>query len=654
MLKLRIFYLILLLQSLLMSCNANTQKQTQLIDNKDTTMQAVEFPEELEWLNTDKPLTLKELRGKIIILDFWTYCCINCIHILPELKKLEQQYPQLVVVGVHSAKFNNEQDKQNIREAIVRYEIEHPVIVDNDFLIWKTYGIRSWPSFVVIDDKGKYVGQTSGEGIYDSFNKLIQELTQKGGNEIDTVRKAFVLERNLRPFSFLSYPGKIEADKVKKRLFFTDSNHNRIIITNPNGEILEIIGSGVIGNKDGGFEECSFFRPQGLAYDSKTDVLYVADTENHLIRKIDLTKKIVSTIAGTGEQSRTRANKGNGTTFPLNSPWDICLENNQLYIAMAGPHQLWTLNLQNNDLQVFAGSGHEDIVDGPRLNAALAQPSGIVMNKGILYFADSEVSAIRKVEQDNVKTLIGEGLFEFGDIDGKYPAARLQHCLGVDYQDDKLLIADTYNHKMKRYDPATHNLSSWIGNGKRGYRDGKASQAQFNEPNDITFLDGNYYIMDTNNDLIRIYNPANDEVSTFIFKNQWKLSMMDKQKRNQSIFTGEKIQLSPQEVSTSNISLELVLEIPNEFVINADAPNYADFLNKSLFISNSKPNQITIKDNIQLTDNQKEIIIETDIYYCNKKQSSKCAIKQYQFTIPVSIQTGKTQNIQLKQSLSVE
>ena len=245
---------------------------------------APDFPASLEWLNTARPLSLADLRGKVVLLDFWTYCCINCMHIIPDLKKLERKYAQeLIVIGVHSAKFENEKQTSNIREAIKRYEIEHPVVNDKDFQVWRSYGARSWPTLILINPHGRIIGAHSGEGIYDLFDQVIgatvQHFDAKGA--IDRRPINFQLEKDKSPRSILSFPGKITADQPSKRLFFTDSNHNRVIVAAFDGQILECIGGGNAGLKDGLFEAAKFFRPQGICYDSKSDRIYVADTENH-------------------------------------------------------------------------------------------------------------------------------------------------------------------------------------------------------------------------------------------------------------------------------------------------------------------------------------------------------------------------------------
>src|SRR6266581_3005860 len=330
------------------------------------------------WLNTDKPLTLSALKGKVVLLDFWTYGCINCMHIIPDLKRLERKYPnELVVIGVHSAKFANEKETENIRRIILRYEIEHPVVNDADFAIWNAYAVNAWPTRYLIDPAGYIIGRLSGEGGYEALDKAIgdsiAEFRKRG--KLNEAPLKLVLERAKVGDLPLAFPGKVVADAKSERLFISDSDHNRLVIAKLDGTLLETIGTGAHGADDGSFERATFFRPQGMVLDGET--LYVADTENHLIRQIDLKAKTVKTIAGTGQQSREYGVTGPARTVALNSPWDLQLVGRTLYIAMAGPHQIWKLELDKQKVSTFAGSGREARLDGALDDSAFAQPSAL-------------------------------------------------------------------------------------------------------------------------------------------------------------------------------------------------------------------------------------------------------------------------------------
>ncbi|MEZ5394741.1 MAG: thioredoxin-like domain-containing protein [Bryobacterales bacterium] len=367
------------------------------------TVTAPEFPEGLDWLNTERPLTMRELRGKIVLLDFWTYCCINCMHVLPELERLERKWKdELIVIGVHSAKFLGEKQTENIRQAVLRYEIAHPVVNDHSMQIWQEYAVRAWPSFMLIDPNGKIIGTHSGERVYDLFDGVIAQMVEhfEGEGTLDRTPVSFALERARQPESVLSFPGKVLADDAGDRLFIADTNHNRIVIASlSTGHVLDIVGSGEAGFADGSFAETKLDHPQGMAVEG--DLLYIADTDNHAIRRADLRARQVVTLAGDGEQAEDFDNRpGPARGRRLNSPWDLDLAHGVLFIAMAGQHQVWGLDLEEFYIAGHAGSGQEDHVDGPLLAASLAQPSGLTHDDSTLFVADSEVSSIRAVDLD--------------------------------------------------------------------------------------------------------------------------------------------------------------------------------------------------------------------------------------------------------------
>lgn len=476
----------------------------------------------VEWLNTAGPVELSKLKGKVVLIDFWTYCCINCIHVLPDLEKLEKKFPnELVVIGVHSAKFEGEKNSDNIREAIVRYGIQHPVVNDANMKIWRTYGVRSWPTRVLIDPEGNLIGELSGEGHLELFEDLIGKLVayHEANGTLDRTPIHFELETYGKPTTPLRYPGKVLADPKGNRLFIADSSHHRLVVADlKTGDTLAVIGNGQAGLKDGDFASSEFNDPQGMAVDG--DSLYVADRKNHALRKIDLTNKTVTTVAGNGDRGYERSGSGPAKTSVLASPWDLLLVGRDLYIAMAGTHQIWKLNLDNNQIGPFAGNGRENIVDGNRQSSEFAQPSGLATDGKSIYVADSEVSAVRKVgiDDNTVGTLVGSGLFNFGDIDGPKSKARLQHALGVAVDGDYVYVADTYNNKIKRIDLKTGDLSTYLGDGQQGDGQPHGSKLQFDEPAGISIADGKLYIADTNNHQISVVDLKTGAPSLFPLK----------------------------------------------------------------------------------------------------------------------------------------
>ena len=455
------------------------------------------------------------------------------MHVFPQLRKLEHKYKnELAVIGVHSAKFTSEQNTDNLRKAVLRYELEHPVINDGQFTVWKQYSGRAWPTLIFIDPQGKIIGKHEGEITFEDFDSVIAQMVEEfeGKGILDRTpldhRPKAPLSATGRPGSAdgrmeeggksaLAFPGKVLADEATDRLFISDSNHNRIIISTLDGEVRQVIGSGEAGFDNGDFRTASFDHPQGMALDG--DVLYVADTENHAIRRVDLAGGKVETVAGTGRQARGFGKGGEASSTDLSSPWDLALHDGTLYIAMAGNHQLWSLDLEAKRVRPYAGNGREAPVDGPLLSASLDQPSGITTDGKVLYFADSEASAIRTADLSDsgrVGTIVGQDLFVFGDVDGTGDAVRLQHPIGIHYHDGVLYVADTYNNKIKRVFPQTRSVLTMLGTGEPGYLDDEANQALFHEPGDVSVAAGKLYVADTNNHAIRVAGLDTGEVGT--------------------------------------------------------------------------------------------------------------------------------------------
>ena len=482
----------------------------------DSPIRAPELTGAIAWLNVSAPVSLKALRGKVVLLDFWTYGCINCIHILPDLKKLEARFPdELVVIGVHAAKFPNEQATENIRQIISRYGIEHPVANDAEFRIWRAYTVRAWPSRVIIDPAGYIVGTASGEGNYEGFEQAIAAVIKVFDDRGEMNRRplAVAVERSVRTDSELAFPGKVLA--TRERLFISDSNHNQIVVAEPDGTILQRIGTGHAGQADGAFDVAEFGKPQGLALVEQR--LWVADTENHLLRAVDFQTGTVTTIAGIGEQCMWQERGGAALTVALNSPWDLVSHGPLVFIAMAGPHQIWMQDVARGILWPYAGSGREARVDGSIDEAAFAQPSGLAVHADTLYVADAESNVIRAITLppvNHVRTLCGGDLIEFGDRDGAADQVRLQHPLGVAIHAGRVVIADTYNHKIKLLDPASQRAWTLAGSGTPGHRDGNGKNAQFYEPGGVSVAGDTIYVADTNNHVIRAVDARTGEVTT--------------------------------------------------------------------------------------------------------------------------------------------
>jgi DNA-binding beta-propeller fold protein YncE len=495
---------------------------------------APDFTGALGWFNVAAPLSMAALAGKVVLLDFWTYGCINCMHILPGLKRLEEKYrDELVVIGVHSAKFTNEGQAESLRRILVRYEIEHPVVNDANFAIWKAYGARAWPTMVLIDPDGYVVAAASGEGHVEEFDRAIAAVIAVFDEQKKIGRRPLPvsLERETIRTSTLAFPGKVLADETSGRLFIADSSHHRIVVATLDGHITDVIGRGPsadgrssgAGRDDGPFGDAALYRPQGLALGRDGNRLYIADTENHLVRMADLVSRQVTTVAGTGRQAAWGGAGGASGETSISSPWDVALDVDErlLFVAMAGTHQIWVVDLERRLTIPYAGSGREARVDGAVDEAAFAQPSGLAMADRTLYVADAESNIIRAVSlppTNRVRTIAGGDLFEFGDVDGIGDVVRLQHPLGVAWSQGRLFVADTYNHRIKAIDPESRRVRAFAGTGRPGLEDGTGGAASFFEPGGLSAIREALYIADTNNHAIRRISLADGRVATLVLR----------------------------------------------------------------------------------------------------------------------------------------
>ena len=430
------------------------------------------------WLNTGgRSLSLSELRGKIVILDFWTFCCINCLHVLDELRELEEKYADvLVTIGVHSPKFAHEAEHTAVVAAVERYDVRHPVLDDPELATWSRYTVRAWPTLVVIDPEGYIVAQLSGEGHGHGLDSLLSELIAIHEAKGTLRRCDGPYVPPSPPATDLRFPGKIirwpagDRDGRDDRYLVSDSKHHSLAVLDAEGGVVARIGTGQRGRADGPASVAQFSEPQGMCalppevgaavgYD-----VVIADTVNHLLRGLDTATGDVRTVAGTGIQWRPGSpTEGPALDVALSSPWDLAWFGDRLVIAMAGLHQLWSFDPRTNRVEVVAGTGNEGLRDGPAALAWLAQPSGLAVSADgrTLWIADSEVSALRRLQQDEVLTAVGAGLFEFGHRDGPAGQALLQHPLGVRVlPDGSIAILDTYNGAVRRFDPGSGEVST--------------------------------------------------------------------------------------------------------------------------------------------------------------------------------------------------
>uniref|UniRef100_A0A8C3YSH1 NHL repeat-containing protein 2 n=1 Tax=Catagonus wagneri TaxID=51154 RepID=A0A8C3YSH1_9CETA len=680
----------------------------QKVDGWEQDLSVPEFPEGLEWLNTEESISIyKDLCGKVVVLDFFTYCCINCIHLLPDLHALEHTYSDkdgLLIVGVHSAKFPNEKVLDNIKSAVLRYNITHPVVNDAEASLWQELEVSCWPTLVILGPRGNMLFSLVGEGHKDKLFLYISIALKyyKDRGQIKDNKIGIKLYKDSLTPSPLLFPGKVTVDHVSSRLVIADTGHHRILVVWKNGQIQYSIGGPSPGRKDGIFSESTFNSPQGVAI--RNNIIYVADTENHLIRKIDLEAEMVSTVAGIGIQGTDKEGGANGEEQPISSPWDVVFGRSGseaqgddiLWIAMAGTHQIWALLLdcgrlpKKNELKKgtclrFAGSGNEENRNNAYPHkAGFAQPSGLSVASedpwSCLFVADSESSTVRTValKDGAVKHLVGGerdpmNLFAFGDVDGVGISAKLQHPLGVtwDKKRNLLYVADSYNHKIKVVDPKTKNCSTLAGTGDASNIVGSSfTESTFNEPGGLCIGENGQllYVADTNNHQIKVLDLETKTVSVLpVFRSESAVVdgpiLAEKQTLPKLPKSAPGIRLSPVAASPGQtLQFKLRLDLPSGTKLTEGAPScwFLSAEGNEWLLQGQIPsgeiqsisNQPTISLQIpgDCVSLEAVLSISVFLYYCST-DSSACMMKGILFSQPLQItntQQGYIAPVELK------
>ena len=640
------------------------------------------LPTDLEWLNTEYPLSLEQLRGKIVLIDFWTYGCINCIHNIPELIDLQEKYRDtLVIIGVHSAKFENEGRTENLRRIISRYNIPYPVINDAERRMMDEWNVRAWPTLVLIDPAGNVAGRETGEGFYQKFNRailgLIQEFEERG--DLDRSPVGHTVGTEGLPQTVLSFPSKVLADHDGNRLFVSDTNNHRVLeVDAASGAVNRVIGAGTPGFEDGSLTDATFRKPRGMALDSGGTTLYVADTGNHAVRTVDLAGGNVSTLAGTGTRPYNYPpHPGPLPTRGLRSPWDLALRDRLLYIAMAGSHQIWQIDLAGRIADYAAGTGGEEVVDGPAFSSRLAQPSGLTILDTHLYFADSESSFLRRLSlpapagatpgvnsagadshgaggagagadartagagtapgpfEGVVETVAGSGngLFDFGDRDGVGREVKMQHPLGLATDDRYVYIADTYNHKIKRYDPRTREVTT-IAGGEAGWADGDG--ARFFEPGGLDLHGETLYVADTNNHAIRRLDLRTGATETLV------VHSVPRSPREVPT-----VQVPPARLRPGTRTLAVNVELPEGYKVNDAAPSGVTLTTLPRFLTAPEreiraPGQtFPVRFEVAAAPGSGSARARINLVYCREGAEGICFFETVDLVIPMEVvETG--------------
>lgn len=609
---------------------------------EDSAASKIIVDQDENWLNVERALQPSDLKNRVILLDFWSYSCVSCIQSLPDIKKLEEKFGnKLTVIGVHSRKFDNERNIKSIKKAILKYDITHPVINDADLNIWNSFDVKAWPTYVLLDIRGRIVETYVGESKFSQMAKDVSRLISKYKYQINRDQLPILPEKYNRIGNVLEFPTKLAYSKdfsfsrVKNlpAIFIANSGGNNVIVSSLSGDVIAKIGSGEAGFADGSFEMASFRSPQGLLY--QNNKLYVADAGNHALREIDFKTKKVSTLIGSGKKgaSFNSKDKVSADRIDLASPLDLEFfpDRNHIVIANSGTHQIVSYHIKKKTLSVLAGNGSEGFKDGRGQESNLSQTSDMSVFKNKLYFIDSGSSSLRVLDKNNkVKTLIGDSLGESGYKNGSKKDALMQHPLALMADNTGIYISDSFNHKLRKYSLESGKIKDVVGKLQRGDGVGSKDKTEFDEPEGMIAIRDRIYIADTNNNrILSIQRSSN--VSEI-------LNVMPPLKLSKESFLEylPNLQRDSDIKVKTGVPITLAVNLKEGWKINEAGPSFINLLEKVRddqvnLVANFDWRVVKMKEmKLPKLNVENEYILQGVIYYCEDKKNALCRVKSYE------------------------
>lgn len=464
----------------------------------DDRSHAPPFPQDATWRNVSTPWTWEDLQGRVVLLVFWRAADASTIQALRDAVGLAARSDAAVAIGVHCPGMPGERRAETLDAALGRYGIETPVVHDEEGAMAEALGVGDLPAVILVDAEGRTVLGATGAGLGDPLREAVDDLVASSRDLDPSPLPGRAVDERLDPV--IAHPSGLAVDDG--RVAVADAGHDRVVVLDRDRNVRRVIG-GTPGLEDGAFAEARLRCPHGLALDG--EVLYVADTGNHAVRAIDLAEERVETVAGDGTMLRGPHRVGQGPFEKLAWPWDLCLHEERLHVAMAAAHQVWRVDPADGIADAYAGTGDAKVKDGSRQDAKFAQPTGICTDGQDLFVADALGCAIRRIEvgRGRVETLVGARIGGWGDVDGPARRARLQHPTGLAWRDGALHVADTYNHKVKRYSPAADEVVTLTGSKTPGWTDGDAGEARWDMPEAVASFDEGLLVADVAGHVIR-------------------------------------------------------------------------------------------------------------------------------------------------------
>lgn len=614
----------------------------------------ITISENKEWFNVSRPLQASDLKDRIVLVHFWTYACVSCIETLPQLKELENELgDKLVIIGVHSAKFDNEKNYDSIKKAILKYDITHPVVNDSALKVWDSFGVKAWPTFLLINAHGNiektYVGDSEIKNLINDTKELVDDNKYKINRDpLPTLLEKYNVIKNV-----LNFPTKLEYAPTltyKTRqipaIFIANTGQHNIIASSLSGDVIVKIGSGKEGFIDGSFDVASFRYPRGLLFSGNK--LYVADSGNHAIRVIDFKEGRVETLVGSGVRGDVIENEAFLEALKVNlaSPNDLEFfpDKNTIAISNSGTNQILGYNLKRGTISVLAGNGAEGIEDGKYPENSLAQTGDMSAFGRKLYFLDALTSSLRVLDEaGNVKTLIGKSA-KFGHENGDKNKALMQSPLGLNVDDTGAYISDSLNHMIRKYDFSSGQIRDLVG-GKKG--DEIGAKTRFDEPEGIITVLDRFYVADSNNNRILMISRGslNSEI----------LDVMPPLKLPREGFLQylPNLQKSEEVKIKADSEIFVKIDLKPGWKINELGPSFINLLqlvkdDQANLIASFDWNSVKGKEmKLSKLPEGEDYILQGTIYYCEDKKNALCYVKSYEQKI-IADDDEKTAEIVIK------
>lgn len=574
-----------------------------------------------KWFNINEKITIDDLKGRVILLHFWDRACISCLESLPAIKKLEERFGnKLTVIGVYAAKFEGGKNEDEIRSAIIKYDINHAVINDSALKLSTEFAAKASPTFVLIKPNGRKYKKYEGVGDLEKMEDGVKKLVKKYRFDVNRKPLPILPEKFSKIANVLSFPSKLEYSgnlnlnsRNVSAIFIANSGQNNVIVSSLLGTILVKIGSGREGFSDGDFFNAEFRNPQSILFDDQK--LYIADTGNHAIRIADFRTNKVSTLIGSGKKGDIVKNEIAAKGFNLASPTDIEFfpDKKHIIISNAGNNQILSYDLENQKIKALAGNGESKNKDGISPNNSLTQTADMVVVKDKIYFVDALSSSLRSLDKSgNVKTLVDKDL---------------QNPVGLTSDGDSLYIADSFNNRIAKYSISAQKISNFIG-AKAGDLVGK--KTEFNSPEAILKINNYFYISDANNNRVILLNAKNLNSEILDVIPPLKLPREGFLEYLPNLQKSEDVNIKSGEIIT------LKIEMNEGWRVNEEAPSFINLLKMK---SDEKADLMASFDwhfvrqreiKLPKLESGEDYILQGSIYYCEDKRNSLCYVKSYE------------------------